>query len=228
MADDKSGNAIGFRHPQKLYTRFPYLAHAAWCTLQIRPKDGLNGINNDEHRLDFLDMLYNGIKVCFADDIKLLCQSAEAIGPHPYLPRAFFPGNIENRPLFLCHRGRHSKGQAGFSHSRIPDNENHGAGNDPSSQHTIQFLRTRGKAWQILRLHLSDGLRRQSRGEAEPQSFRFPRWRCRLLYECVPPPAARAASQPLCRIIAAGLADIYCLSLRHHPSPFSPLNLNRK
>lgn len=191
-------------------------AHSRTCetlprrALHVGLEDGLDGVDDEEFRLEILHMRLDRLEIRLADDEERVGQGLQAVGAHAHLARALLARHIEDFPALARDIGADAQRQARLADARIADDQDHRARDDAAAQDAVELARARQEARHVLELDLSNRLRLLGIGEPEAQaaSSRRRLRRDGLLDERVPGTAARTAPHPLRGVIAAFLADV--------------------
>ena len=210
MADDEGGDAVRLGDAQEVDGALAHLRDTARRALHVRLEDGLDGIDDEQLRLDVLDMRLDHLEVRFADDEQIVGESLQAVGAHADLPRALLARHIEDLLALPRDVGADAQRQARLADARVTDNQDHRARDDAAAQDAVELARARQEARHVLELALSNRLRLLGIGEPESQaaSSRRRLRRDGLLNKRVPGATARTAPHPLRGVVAAFLADV--------------------
>ena len=111
MTDDKSGDAIRLCYAKKFNGTFPHLGDTARRALDIRSKEGLNRIDDEEVGLDVFNVRFNLFEVGLTDDIERVGDRMQTVGTHANLARALLPRHIKTAPATPCDICRDAKCQ---------------------------------------------------------------------------------------------------------------------
>ncbi|MNW03282.1 hypothetical protein D3C71_1991970 [compost metagenome] len=71
MTNQYCRNSTDFGNAHKTCRTLPDLCHTAGCTRHLRHKYGLNGVNDEELRLNLLNRLFNTFHIGFTQHVQL-------------------------------------------------------------------------------------------------------------------------------------------------------------
>ena len=139
MADDEGGDAVRLGDAQEVDGALAHLRDAARRALHVWLEDGLDGVDDEEFRLDVLHMRLDRFKVRLADDEQVVGKRLQAVGAHADLPRALLARHVEYLLALPRDVGADAQRQARLADARVADNQDHRAGDDAAAQDAVEL-----------------------------------------------------------------------------------------
>ena len=159
MADDEGGDAVRLGDAQEVDGALAHLRDAARRALHVGLEDGLDGVDDEEFRLEILHMRLDRLKVRLADDEERVGKRLQAVGAHADLARALLARHIEDFLTLARDVGADAQCQARLADTRIADDQDHRARDNAAAEHAVELTGACQKARHILDLDRSDWLR---------------------------------------------------------------------
>ena len=138
VANDEHGNLLLFGHRQQPGGTLFYLADRAGRRRDIHATHGLNGIDDDQFRLFFLDQAADLIHVVFCGEINIFLGYFQAGCPQFDLAHGFLAGNIQHGVL-VGDGTAELQQHGGLADTRLTTQQNHAAQYDTAAQHPIKL-----------------------------------------------------------------------------------------
>ena len=139
MADDKHRYAASFGEAHQLTGYFLDLADAAGRRADLVSVDGLDRIDHDRGRPEFLNGFENLFERSFGQNVQRRSLHAEPFPTHFNLLRRLFAGNVQDA-FALRDQAREGLQQEGrLANARIAANQNHRAGNHAAAENPVEF-----------------------------------------------------------------------------------------
>src|SRR5690606_19235301 len=85
MSDENNRDVLLFRYTDEGCRDLADLSRSASATLYLIARDGLHGINDDERRVDCLNLTEHGCQVILARQEQCVVQGSRPLGAHPNL-----------------------------------------------------------------------------------------------------------------------------------------------
>ena len=139
MADDEGGDAVRLGDAQEVDGALAHLRDATRRTLHIRLEDGLDGVDDEQLRLDVLDMRLDRLEIRLADDEQIVSKRLQAVGAHADLPRALLARHVEDLLALPRDVGADAQRQARLADARVTDNQDHRARDDAAAQDAVEL-----------------------------------------------------------------------------------------
>ena len=211
VADEERRHVLALRREQQLRGRLAHLADAAGRRLKLQREDRLNGVDDDERRLDAGDLLEDPLETGFGEQIQRRVADREPLAARLDLMLGLFAGAVEHRarPCAPCSRPP----AAAASTCRCPARRRAARAIRARCRRRARdrTRRCRSRAARAVRCSMSAysraAPRRRRRARSDGRRAAPARLRRPLLDERVPRAAVRAPAEPLRRLRAALLAD---------------------
>ena len=179
-----------------------HLRHAPRDGIQFGEVEGLDGIHDEEARLDLIHRLDGGAQVGLAEQEKIMVVHAETFGAHFDLGGRFLAADIQHLAAGGEGLGR-LEHEGGFSHPRFAAQKDEAPRHDASAEDSVQSRRSRRQARHLLRFDIGQGGHARQRSLCGGFLFLF----FELLDEGLPGPAFGTPPQPPQTLESARLAD---------------------
>ena len=219
VADEEHGAGGALGKVLKLGRALLQLRNRTRRRLQQVALHRLDGIDNENVRIQGFYMLENLLGAGFREDIAVWCGVAgEAGGTHFELRFALLAGDVEH---FLATQfQRHLEQQGGFADAGLAAQQDDAAAHDAASQHTVKLCVSGRCARESREFDVVDDLGAALRQNGRKTAFLG---RCglledNLLLEGVPLVAFGTPAQPFRRLRSAVLAVVHRFALRHRGS----------
>ena len=125
MTDDEGGDAVRLGDAQEVDGALAHLRDAARRALHVGLEDGLDGVDDEEFRLEILHMRLDRLKVRLADDEERVGKRLQAVGAHADLARALLARHIEDFLTLARDVGADAQCQARLADTRIAADQDH-------------------------------------------------------------------------------------------------------
>ena len=210
VADEHDRHVAALGGEQQMRRDLAHLADAARGGLKPRGKDRLNRIDDDERRLEPLDLFEDALEAGFGEQVQRRPVDRQPLAAQLDLMLGLFARAVENGTDVARHVRGHLQQQRGFSDARLAAEQHERAGNDAATEDAIELGDARRNPRRVGGLDVAVELGgRAARHQAVAMiRRRGRRLRSGLFFdERVPCPAVGTAADPLRLLAAAFLAD---------------------
>ena len=153
--EDCRATLLGIAHQQR--RTFTHLRHPARGGLQLFGEDGLDGVDHHYPWLFLTGGGDDGFDAGFGHDLELVLGKAQTPGAHGHLLLRLLAGDVQRR---------HADGDVAqglqqdrrFADPRVATDQDHGAIDQATAQHTVELGAAGGEARDLLDADLSQGL----------------------------------------------------------------------
>ena len=199
VADNECRIAAVLGRAHDAHRALAHLTDAAGRRGRLGVVHSLNGIYDQDGRLQVVDRGENGVQVRFRQHIDAAVINAEALRTHFQLALALFARDVKDRFL-LADAAAELQQQRGFANAGRAADQNQRAAHGAAAEHAVKFPDPCGKSQFFLGVQFRDQfwLCDTFCARAE-RHFGF----FRRLDQRVPCAACRALPHPFCRLIAA-------------------------
>ena len=182
-------------------------------------KNRLNGIYNQQIRLDVLCLYEDLLQIGLTQDQAILAFRRQTVRTHFQLTITFFPRNVQNLQIMQLEDSLQNQGR--FSDSRFTANQDQRPFHQTTAQHTVQFLVFHIQPVFLFRRNVAQQYRTRLSSLAQSRRNRPFSRRCffghYFFYIGIPFSAVRTLSQPFRRIGTTIRTNINRLRLCHLP-----------
>jgi hypothetical protein len=203
VADQPDADLLAFGHLGQAAGHLAHLTEAARSGLEGVAPDGLDGVRDDQRRLQARDLLQHRLQGGLCGQVQAGGVRPEPTAALAHLRQGLLPRHVEDREFAAGQSARRLEHQGGFSDARIPAEQDHAARNQSPAQHPVELADSGGHPpmgvpGDVRQEHRRGGARR--RPVAPPPGTGR---RGGSLGQASPRPAVRTASQPARRLVAA-------------------------
>ncbi len=199
VAHEQRGHAPLLGGPDQRARHLADLRHAAGRALDLRGGHRLHRVEDQQGRLDLVQVAEDGGQVGLGGQIEVVVERADAVGAQPHLARRLLAGHIEGAVLGAGRLGGHVQQQGGLADAGFAREQDDRARHEAAAEHPVQ-LRHAGRAGGGLpAVDLADG----QRGAGHPARRGGPDRGRAVLLDRAPGLTLRAAAEPLGRLPAA-------------------------
>lgn len=139
MTDDHDGHAGFLGEPHQQGGRLPNLADTSGGTFEGIGKGGLDRVENEEVGPNLPRRGQHRLEVGLAEDQNPARILDHPIGPEPDLFGRFLPAGVEHPTAAFDHPSGGLEEQGGFPDARLATDQRHRPGDQPASEHKIEF-----------------------------------------------------------------------------------------
>jgi hypothetical protein len=198
VADDHQGDVAQLGHPDEGRGDLLDLGDTAGDAVEVAGADRLDGVDDEQLRLDRLHVPQHGAEVGLRRQVELALDGAGAVAAHPHLRGRLLTGDVEHALPLTCHLRGDLEEQCRLAHSGLTGQQDRGPGDQAATEHPVELGHTAGAGVGVLDRDLADGQGgRGDRTRLDPALGR------RLLHDGAPRLALGAAPDPLHRLPAA-------------------------
>src|SRR5690606_2802632 len=136
MPDQNDGGIALFGKFDEFRTAFPDLGNAARSGLYMVGVQGLYGIDDQQMGPELHELSKNVLGIGLGQDVTVVALRMDALCPHPDLPLAFLPRDIEG---FVWKFQGNLQQQGAFSDAGLPSQEDQGTWDQSSAQNPVEL-----------------------------------------------------------------------------------------
>lgn len=108
--------------------------------LDLGRGDGLHGVEDEQGRLDRVQMAEDRGEVGLGGEEEVVVDRPDPVGAQPYLARGLLRGDIEGAVLVTGGLGGHIQQERRLSDTRLAREQHHGAGDQTAAEHPVQLV----------------------------------------------------------------------------------------
>jgi hypothetical protein len=209
VADEKGRHVASFRSEQQLRCRFAHLSDAAGRRLELERKHRLDGVDDDQRRLDARNLVENALEARFGEQIQRRVADGEPLAARFDLVLGFLARAVENGTDRSGQVRRRLQQQRRLADARLAPEQHERPGHDAAAEHAIELADAGGQPRMLFEFDLGVEPRPGRAGERVAMvAGRRAAGRLRAFFdERVPRAALEAAPLLLRRLRAALLTD---------------------
>ena len=156
MPDQDNRDPLVLGVLQDTRSTLTYLGYGAWRGLYLVGIDGLDGVYDDQLRLNMSYLVEDIFQVGIVQYQAVFMPFANPVSPYPDLFGALFPGQVKN--FFIVEQQSDLQSQGGFSYARFTPDQHHGPWYKSPAKQTVKLLQSRFHPFPADRADLGNGL----------------------------------------------------------------------
>ena len=155
VTDDKRREALILGRAHDPHRAFPHLADAAGRGVGVGVKHGLDGIDDQNGRVQLVDGAEHGRDIRLCKDIDLSAVHPEALRAHFDLALALLAGDVKD-PFLTADLSAELQQQRGFSDPRRAADQHDRTAHGAAAEHAVKLRNAGGKSKLLFGLQLRD------------------------------------------------------------------------